>query len=100
MTARPENQPQPVDLLIDAWYVVTMNATRDIIHRGSVAVNGNEIVAVAPQTPRAERVAIRMASGGPMRRCVKSGYVIGGDPETHRKANAALLAFLGRALAG
>jgi hypothetical protein len=35
-----------VDLLIDAWYVVTMNATRDIIHRGSVAVRGNEIVAV------------------------------------------------------
>ena len=35
-----------VDLLIDAWYVVTMNATRDIIHRGSVAVRGNEIVEV------------------------------------------------------
>lgn len=35
-----------VDLLIDAWYVVTMNANRDIIHRGSVAVRGNEIVAV------------------------------------------------------
>jgi 5-methylthioadenosine/S-adenosylhomocysteine deaminase len=38
--------PYDVDLLIDAWYVVTMNATRDIIHRGSVAVRGNEIVAV------------------------------------------------------
>jgi len=38
--------PVAVDLLIDAWYVVTMNETRDIIHRGSVAVNGGAIVAV------------------------------------------------------
>ena len=38
--------PTPVDLLIDAWYVVTMNATRDIIHRGSVAVRGGVIVDV------------------------------------------------------
>ena len=38
--------PTPVDLLIDAWYVVTMNATRDIIHRGSVAVLDGAIVDV------------------------------------------------------
>ena len=42
----PDDNRQTVDLLIDAWYIVTMNATRDIIHRGSVAVSGNEIVAV------------------------------------------------------
>ena len=40
------NEPQPIDLLIDGWYVVTMNKSRDIIHRGSVAVHGNEILAV------------------------------------------------------
>ena len=38
--------PEAVDLMIDAWYVVTMNPTRDIIHRGSVAVRDGEIVAV------------------------------------------------------
>ena len=38
--------PARVDLLIDAWYVVTMNATRDIIHRSSVAVDRGVIVDV------------------------------------------------------
>lgn len=46
MTAEPSTRPTPVDLMIDAWYVVTMNASRDIIHRGSVVVRGNEIVEV------------------------------------------------------
>jgi hypothetical protein len=32
-----------------------------------------------------------------MQRCVKNGYVIGGDPETERRANADTLAFLARA---
>ena len=40
----PSAAPIAVDLLIDAWYVVTMNATRDIIHRGSVAVHDGAIV--------------------------------------------------------
>jgi 5-methylthioadenosine/S-adenosylhomocysteine deaminase len=49
MTEHTESQiagPTSVDLLIDAWYVVTMNETRDIIHRGSVAVDKGRIVAV------------------------------------------------------
>ncbi|MEQ8516882.1 MAG: amidohydrolase family protein, partial [Chromatocurvus sp.] len=39
-------EKQAVDLLIDGWYVVTMNATRDIIRNGSVAIQGDRIVAV------------------------------------------------------
>jgi cytosine/adenosine deaminase-related metal-dependent hydrolase len=35
-----------IDLLVKGWYVVTMNATRDIIHDGAVAIRGNEIIAV------------------------------------------------------
>ena len=35
-----------IDLLVDGWYVVTMNPTRDIIHRGSVAVHDKQIVAI------------------------------------------------------
>ena len=36
----------PIDLLVKGWYVVTMNATRDVIHDGAVAVRGNAIVDV------------------------------------------------------
>jgi cytosine/adenosine deaminase-related metal-dependent hydrolase len=37
---------EPVDLLINGWYVVTMNTARDIIRDGSVAVRGDRIVEV------------------------------------------------------
>lgn len=37
---------EAVDLLVDGWYVVTMNPTRDIIRHGSVAVREDRIVAV------------------------------------------------------
>ena len=37
---------EPVDFIVKGWYVVTMNATRDIIHDGAVAVRGNTIVDV------------------------------------------------------
>lgn len=39
-------EPTRIDLLVDAWYVVTMNETRDIIEHGSVAVDDGRIVAV------------------------------------------------------
>lgn len=48
------SSPAEIDLLVDAWYVVTMNGSRDIIHRGSVAVLGNEIVDVG-KTSELER---------------------------------------------
>ncbi len=38
--------PTPVDVIVDAWYVVTMNPTRDVIQHGSVAVADGAIVAV------------------------------------------------------
>ena len=44
-THTPEN-PTRIDKLIDAWYVVTMDDPRRIIHRGSVAVQGDKIVDV------------------------------------------------------
>jgi cytosine/adenosine deaminase-related metal-dependent hydrolase len=37
---------EPVDLLIEGWYVVTMNPNRDIIRHGAVAVRDRRIVAV------------------------------------------------------
>ena len=37
---------EQIDTLIKAWYVVTMNETRDIIQNGAVAVNNGLIVEV------------------------------------------------------
>ena len=39
-------EKQSVDLLVDGWYVVTMNSSRDIIRNGSVAIRADKIVAV------------------------------------------------------
>lgn len=36
----------PIDLLVDAWYVVTMNPAREIIHLGSIAVHEGVVVEV------------------------------------------------------
>ena len=46
MSARTEQVAEQVDLIVDGWYVVTMNATRDIIRNGAVAVRDGVIVAV------------------------------------------------------
>ena len=41
-----QKKPMKVDLLVDAWYVVTMNESRDIIHRGSLAIRDDRIIDV------------------------------------------------------
>ena len=50
------------------------------------------------ETPRNERIALRVASSGPMRDCVGTGYVIGRDDEAAAKSRAAIDAFLARTL--
>ena len=55
---------EQVDLLIHGWYVVTMNATRDVIRNGSVAVRGNEIVAVGKTADLCERFVAAREIGG------------------------------------
>jgi len=62
--ADPDTTPQPIDLLIDGWYVVTMNPTRDIIHRGSVAINGNQIVEVGKTADLEQRYQAQRRIGG------------------------------------
>jgi 5-methylthioadenosine/S-adenosylhomocysteine deaminase len=39
---------QPVDLIVTARHVVTMDASRRVIDNGAIAVTGNKIVAVGP----------------------------------------------------
>jgi cytosine/adenosine deaminase-related metal-dependent hydrolase len=55
---------QEVDFMIDAWYVVTMNKTRDIIHRGSVAVLKDKIVDVGKTLDLNQRYKPKRRLGG------------------------------------
>lgn len=55
-SARPD-APRPIDTLVDAWYVVTMNETRDIIHRGSIAIHDGVIVEVGKTADLERRYA-------------------------------------------
>jgi cytosine/adenosine deaminase-related metal-dependent hydrolase len=55
---------QEVDYMIDAWYVVTMNKTRDIIHRGSVAVLKDKIVDVGKTADLDHRYQPKCRLGG------------------------------------
>jgi 5-methylthioadenosine/S-adenosylhomocysteine deaminase len=77
---------QPVDLLVKGWYVVTMNATRDVIHDGAVAVRGNTIVDVGKAADLDARYDAARTVGGP-RFVVTPGLVnthihITGEPLT------------------
>ena len=60
MTGKPEN----VDLLIEGCQVVTMNADRDIIRNGAVAVRGTTIVAVGKATDLRARYQPARTIGG------------------------------------
>ena len=53
-----------IDKLIDAWYVVTMNETRDIVHRGSVAVHGDKIVDIGKTLDLEKRYQPKERLGG------------------------------------
>lgn len=56
--------PTPVDLFVRGWYVVTMNATRDVIRHGAVAVHGGAIVAVGKEAELRARYAPARTIGG------------------------------------
>ncbi|MEL6891197.1 MAG: amidohydrolase family protein [Actinomycetota bacterium] len=60
----PSAAPRTIDLLVDAWYVVTMNEQRDIIHRGSVAIDGGVIVDVGKTADLETRYAPNRRVGG------------------------------------
>lgn len=55
---------RPIALLIDAWYVVTMNEHRDIIHRGSVAVDYGKIIDIGKTADLEQRYAPARRMGG------------------------------------
>ena len=56
--------PEPVDVLVEAAQVVTMNGDRDIIRHGAVAVRGDTIVAVGKASDLRARYAPARVIGG------------------------------------
>lgn len=84
MTDQPA--PQPVDLLIEGCQVVTMNAARDVIRDGAVAIAEDRIVDVGKASDLRRRYAAARTIGGP-RFVVTPGMVnthihITGEPLT------------------
>ncbi|MEM6682339.1 MAG: amidohydrolase, partial [Pseudomonadota bacterium] len=57
-------QETPIDLLVSGWYVVTMNESRDIIHYGSVAVDGDKIIDIGKTADLERRYAPKRRIGG------------------------------------
>ena len=77
---------EPIDTLITGSHVVTVNATRDVILDGAVAIRGSEIVAVGKAADLRQRYEAREEVGGP-RFVVTPGMVnthihITGEPLT------------------
>jgi dienelactone hydrolase len=84
----------PRALVEDAPYLSGCTLRYD--ERGHSFVNDRAVADMPVETPRAERVLMRLASGDVMLECVKSGYVIGRDDATRARAEAHILGFLGR----
>ncbi len=57
--------PERVDVIVEAVQVVTMNADRDIIRDGAVAVRGNTIVAVGKTADIRRQYTADRTLGGP-----------------------------------
>ena len=53
-----------VDVIVRGWYVVTMNATRDVIRHGAVAIRGRDIVAVGKASELEARYTAAETVGG------------------------------------
>jgi dienelactone hydrolase len=86
----------PRALRKDAPYVAGCEIEYD--EEGHSRLGDEYIVNVPVETSREERIAIRLASGGVMRDCVKYGYIIGLDDATKTQGKKDLLAFLNRTL--
>ncbi|TNF34878.1 MAG: dienelactone hydrolase [Gammaproteobacteria bacterium] len=61
-------------------------------------VNGKKLIDPSPGSTPAERQKMRIRTAGVLGRCAGQGYVIGWDPQTRAKSDAALLRFLRQAL--
>ena len=59
-----QTRRKEIDVLVDAWYVVTMNETRDIIHRGSIAIREDKIVDVGKTLDLEQRYRPKRRLGG------------------------------------
>jgi dienelactone hydrolase len=84
----------PRQLFPDSPYVAGCEMKYD--DTGHNFVNGKPVIDTPLETSRMDRILLRVSSGDAMQECVKEGYVIGSDPETKVRSDAALLSFLRR----
>lgn len=64
--------------------------------QGLPSVDGNYIIDTPVETPRAERIAMRMTSGTPLQACVRYGYIVGRDDKTKGLSDEIMLRFLNK----
>jgi dienelactone hydrolase len=82
----------PAELSEDSPYVAGCEVVYD--ENGHSFVGGIPVVQVPLETPRTERIALRITSGSVMKDCVKYGYIIGRDEMVKQQTDKLLLKFL------
>lgn len=72
--------------------------TMDYDAAGMPSVGGKPIIPASADTARESRARLRLNSGGALGACIKVGYIIGRDDDTHAQSDYQMLQFLRRTL--
>jgi len=72
----------------------------DVVYdpQGIPLVNGQPLISPTPESTPADRQKMRIHTGEVFGQCAGQGYLMGWDPQTRAKSDAALLRFLKKAL--
>ena len=72
----------------------------DVVYdaKGIPMVNGKPLIHPVPESTPADRQKMRIRTGEAFGRCAGQGYLVGWDPQTRAKSDAALLDFLKQVL--
>ncbi len=84
----------PRQLFPDSPYLAGCEMEYD--ESGHNFVDSEPVIDAPLETSRMDRILLRVSSADALKDCVKKGYVIGNDPDTKARSDAALLSFLRR----